>query len=193
MSIHLLEQQLQPGDIIFTSIANFLYRRVAQATGSKTSHVGIVFYDETRGWLVAESAVPTVRYSTLARFIARSDQGWAVVRRVRGGLSAEQVGLLRQQCDLRMGKLYHFGFHYASPRQFCSKFVYDCYRTAIGIEVGRLESFRSLLDSQPNTPLLFWRLWFFGRIPWTRLTVTPASQLICPTLETIIATDAAYQ
>jgi hypothetical protein len=59
MPQHPVEPSLKPGDILFTSIPNFLYRRVAQTTGSVTSHVGIAFYEQDAGWLVAESAVPT--------------------------------------------------------------------------------------------------------------------------------------
>ncbi|MCX7096831.1 MAG: YiiX/YebB-like N1pC/P60 family cysteine hydrolase [Methylococcales bacterium] len=185
MPKHPAEDLLKPGDILITRIPNFLYRRVADATGSLASHVGIAFYDPDQGWLVAESAVPRVRYSTLASFIARSEHGWLVVRRLHGGLSLGQVQALRAACDARMGKLYHLGFHYLSARQFCSKFVHEVYLSAIGVEVGKLETFQSLLSSQPDTPLWFWRLWFLGRIPWTRLTITPASQLRCGQLETI--------
>lgn len=180
-----VECLLQAGDILFTSIPNFLYRRVAQATGSLASHVGIAFHDPDAGWLVAESAVPIVKYTPLADFIARSDRGWLVVRRLRGGLSAAQVEALRRECDAHMGKLYHLGFHFFSSRQFCSKFVYEAYLAAVGIEIGTLESFRTLLNYQPGTPLTFWRLWFLGRIPWSRFTVTPASQISSDKLETI--------
>ena len=185
MQSHEVESLLEPGDILFTNIPNFLYRRVARVTGSPTSHVGIAFHDPKAGWLIAESAVPKVRYTPIANFISRSDQGWLVVRRLHGGLSPDQVESLRKACDARMGKLYHLGFHYLSARQFCSKFVYDAYLSALGVEVGHLESFRELLNSQPNTPLLFWRLWFLGRIPWARLTITPASQLRSDKLATV--------
>lgn len=185
MPVHHVENLLEPGDVLFTSIPNFLYRRVAKATGSKTSHVGIAFYDPRAGWLVAESAVPTVRYSPIADFISRSDNGWLVVRRISGGLTSDQVTSLRHECDKRMGGLYHLGFDYLSSRQFCSKFVYETYLAALGVEIGTLGSFRTLLNNLPDTPLIFWRLWFLGRIPWTRLTVTPASQLISDKLETI--------
>jgi Permuted papain-like amidase enzyme, YaeF/YiiX, C92 family len=185
MPQHPVEPLLKPGDILFTSIPNFLYRRVAQTTGSLTSHVGIAFYDQDTGWLVAESAVPTVRYVTLANFISRSDNGWLVVRRMGNGLSSNQIESLRKECDRLMGKLYHLGFHFLSSRQFCSKFVYETYLTALDVEVGTLESFEALLTSQPETPLWFWRLWFMGRIPWSRITVTPASQLRSDLLQTV--------
>jgi len=51
--------------------------------------------------------------------------------------------------------LYHPGFHYASSRQFCSKFVYETYWAALGVEIGTLESFQTILNSLPDTPLLF--------------------------------------
>ncbi len=191
MHTHPVESVLQPGDILFTSIPNFLYRRVARATGSQTSHVGIAFFDPKKGWLVAESAVPTVRYSTLANFIARSDNGWLVVRRLRGGLSGDQVQALRKQCDLRMGALYHLGFHFLSKRQFCSKFVYETYLAALGEEIGRLETFENLFNHLPNQPLIFWRIWFMGKIPWQRLTVTPASQIVSAKLDTIWKSPSA--
>jgi hypothetical protein len=196
MSVHRIESLLEPGDILFSSIPNFLYRRVAKATGSNASHVGIAFYDPHAGWLVSESAVPTVRYSSIADFISRSDKGWLVVRRMRGGLTSHQVISLRHECDKRMGGLYHLGFDYLSSRQFCSKFVYQTYAAALGVEIGALESFRTLLNNLPDTPLWFWRLWFLGRIPWMRLTVTPASQLISDRLETVWEThhsSSCYQ
>jgi Permuted papain-like amidase enzyme, YaeF/YiiX, C92 family len=189
MPVHHIESLLEPGDVLFTSIPNFLYRRVAKATGSRASHVGIAFHDPEAGWLVAESAVPTVRYSPIADFISRSDKGWLVVRRIRGGVASDQIMSLRHECDKRMGTLYHLGFHYRSSRQFCSKFVYETYLAALGVEIGTLESFRTLLSNLPDTPLMFWRLWFLGRIPWMRLTVTPVSQLISDRLETVWETQ----
>ncbi len=191
MPLHQVENLLESGDILFTSIPNFLYRRVAQVTRSPTSHVGIAFYDPDSGWLVAESAVPTVRYTPIANFISRSDKDWLVVRRIHGGLSADQVESLRKECNERLGTLYHLGFHFSSSRQFCSKFVYETYLAALDVKIGALESFQILLNSQPNTPLLFWRLWFLGKIPWTRLTVTPASQLRSDKLETIWESSTA--
>jgi len=187
MQRHHIESLLEPGDILFTSIPNFLYRRVANATGSRASHVGIVFWDQETGWSVAESAVPVVRYSSLADFISRSDNGWLVVRRVSGGLSANQVTLLRNECDKRMGRVYHLGFRYSSSRQFCSKFAYETFLSALGVQIGTVETFQDVFNRLPDdTQLWFWRVWFMGRIPWSRRTVTPASQLGSDKLQTIV-------
>jgi hypothetical protein len=177
---------LQSGDLVFIAVKNLLYRKVAQSTGSLASHVGILFNDPQKGWVVAESAVPIVRYTTLEKFLARSDRGWYAVRRVKGGLAPDQCQALRDACNGKLGILYHFGFRFESGRQFCSKLVYESYLAATGIKAGTLESFRQLLAARPHTSLGFWRLWFFGFIPWNRLTVTPASQMTCERFETVI-------
>lgn len=173
------------GDLIFSRIPNPVYRRIAEATGSETSHVGILFKDQDGRWLVAESKVPCVRYSTLENFIGRSAEGWHVVRRLHRPLTSDDITALRLECDKRMGALYHTGFRYASRRTFCSKLAHEVFRAALGINVGKLQTFAQLLQQRPGTALAFWKIWFFGRIPWSRITVTPASQLEDPGLRTI--------
>ena len=42
---------LKSGDIVFVARPSPLYRRVARATGSRASHVGIVFEDGQGGLL----------------------------------------------------------------------------------------------------------------------------------------------
>ena len=175
---------LLSGDIIFIAVGNRLFNKVSDATNCPANHVGIVFNDPERGWLVAESAVPLSRYTTLDKVIARSSGGWCEIRRLKTGLTEAQAKVLRAECDARMGIVYHTGFRYESPRMFCSKFVYDVYRSALGVEIGELETFSHLLDRNPEAGLAFWRVWFFGCIPWSRITVTPASQFESNILET---------
>ena len=181
---------LQDGDLIFIAIPNPLYRQVAEGTGSKASHVGIVLKNRDGDWMVAESTVPFSRYLPLEKFIRRSDKGWYCIRRLRDGFPMRQLEQLRHECDRRMGILYHPGFKFDSRRLFCSKFVYEVFRDTLKIEIGQLETFRALLDRQPETPLWFWRLWYFGRIPWSRRTVTPASQMETNLLRTVYESPA---
>ena len=185
--------QQRSGDIVFLAIPQLLYRCVAAATGSPASHVGIAFEEAGGKWLVAESTIPVVTYTPLDDFLAKTDRGWVAVRRLKGGLGEEQEGALRQACDLELGKYYHQGFRYDSPRQFCSKFVYDAYRSALGIEVGEIETFADLLARNPAGSKTFWRLWFFGFIPWHRKTVTPASLLRSEALEPVFSPESRWE
>ena len=167
---------LKSGDIVFIATPSPLYRRVARATGSKASHVGIVFADAQAGWVVAESAVPRSRYRPLEQFLGRSDDDWFVVRRLKQELTPDQVTALRAACDQRMGRWYHLGFKHESVRTY-SKFVHEVYREALGVDIGEVETFSELLRRNPQESLGFWKFWFFGLIPRQHKTVTPASQL----------------
>jgi len=179
------ESNLQIGDIVFIRIANFLYRRVAEATQSWTSHVGMIVERRDSEWVVAESAVPRSRYCSLSRFLKRSEAGQCSIKRLKTPLDAGAFERLQAGAARRMGKWYHLGFKLDSSRQFCSKFIYEVYQEAVGVKIGTLESFRELLGKNPHNPLLFWKVWFCGWIPWERQTITPASQYESELLETV--------
>lgn len=188
-----IEKLLQPGDLVFISVINPLFRHVAVVTKSKATHVGIAFHDELNGWMIAESTVPVAKFTPLDKFLARSQNSWVAVRRLRMGLSSEQLKQLRVACDVRMGTMYELGFRYDSPRLFCSKLAYDAYLEATGIEIGLLEPFSDLLKKYPDQALRFWQFWFFGHIPWSRQTVTPASQLHSDAVAVVyLGNDAAH-
>lgn len=176
---------VQPGDILFIAIPNPLFRHVSNATRCPATHVGIVLHDPVQGWVVAESAVPLSKITPLDQFVARSDAGWCAIRRPKIHLTAENLRALRSECDSRMGILYHPGFRYESSRLFCSKFVYDVNLNALGMRIGKVETFSELFARNPDAGLTFWRCWFLGRIPWKRLTVTPASQYESDLLKTV--------
>lgn len=57
----------------------------------------------------------------------------------------------------------------------------------------RVQTFADLLQQQPGVDLSFWKVWYFGNIPWERATVTPASVLQSPQLQILFdsATTAA--
>ena len=172
-----LTPQLQDGDLIFIRISNPIFRRVAETTDSWETHVGILFSGTNGTWQVAESTFPFSKFSPLDRFIARSEHGRFCVLRYREGLTPEEKLDLRLSAGLRMGIRYDLGFNYDSPRLYCSKFVRQVYQEATGYNVGRLETFQQLLDNNPRAPLGFWRVWYFGFIPWDRRCVTTTSQL----------------
>jgi hypothetical protein len=179
-------EQLQSGDLAFISVRSPFYRQVAATCGSWDSHVGIIFREPDGSLVVAESRVPLSSYTTLDRFLGRSAGGRYCIRRLRTGLTSAQVHRLRAEADRRMGKIYHLGFDFDSNRAFCSKLVFESFRDALGREIGQLETFQDLLRRNPAAPIGFWRLWFFGFIPWHRRTVTTTSQLQSPHLQTIL-------
>lgn len=178
---------LREGDIIFARMAFPLCWWVSKTTGAGWEpHAGILFRDRKGEWMVAQSDLPVSDCISLKKFLARSDDGHVLVRRLRGGLSPEQTRRLRAAADSRMDKPYHFGFDYDDPRRtYCSKFVYDSFIEATGRRLGRVVTFRELLTANPDAPMGFWRIWFLGRIPWERRCLTTTSVMQSANLVTV--------
>lgn len=173
------------GDLIFLDIPNFLFRKVAEGSGSWTSHVGIVFKDPIGNWIVAESSVPLSKKVPLCKFLEKSSKYLFEVKRLNRPLESSEIAELLSKANAMLGIYYDLGFDFDSERLFCSKFVYLAYQS-IGIKVGDIQTFRQLFEANPNLSLTFWKFWFFGSIPWDHRTVTPASQLNDSKFQTIL-------
>lgn len=174
------------GDLVFIRVPIRPFREVAAATGSWTNHVGIVVGTDDDGEaLIGESTFPFSRTTKLSRFIARSEGGRVAVARLVDEPTDEQKNAIVDAARRRTGVFYDTGFNLSSSRQFCSRYVREVLREATGTEVGEVETFAQLLARRPGTGVGFWRLWYFGSIPWHRETVTPASVLASPALRLV--------
>ena len=172
--------------MIFIACGAELFRRVAAATGCWANHVGLAFKNASGHWMVHESAIPLARRTPLALYLARGGRRQVVVARPRQALTPDQVSALRAASLERLGRYYDFGFNFDGRGQFCSKYVQECYLEATGQPLGQLQTFADLLAAQPHHPLGPWKLWFLGRIPWHRRTVSPASLLDSPKLQPVV-------
>jgi hypothetical protein len=178
-----LRPQLKEGDLIFTEIDNFLYRRVARVSGGWTSHVGVVFEEKGYGWTVYESRPPKVTRTPFCKFVTRSPGRFALSRWNHSEeLDAATIQKMKKIGMGQMKRPYDLWFNYDSRKTtFCSKFVDSIYQGATGERVGTLETLKDLLSNIEETPfglkdLKFWRYWFFGKIPWEQRTLSPQSQ-----------------
>jgi uncharacterized protein YycO len=185
MQLDDLARDLQIGDIVFIRVANFLYRRVAEATNSWTSHVGMIHSERNGVWQVAESTVPFSKLTRLDKFIKRTESHKLSVKRLVDQLTADDRKKLQSAAEKRLGKLYHLGFNHDSEKMYCSKFVYEVYKEALGVEIGEIETFKALISKRPDLSQTFWKIWFFGNIPWQRRTLSPGSQYSSDLLTTV--------
>ncbi|WP_371142569.1 YebB family permuted papain-like enzyme [Burkholderia cepacia] len=181
------------GDIVFIRVTVRPFLEVANATRSWTNHVGIVVGERDGEPLVAESTFPLSRVTTMSRFLARSDRGACVIARLKQPLDAEQRRRFVDAAMRRTGVVYDTGFNLASRRQFCSRFVREVVRDATQIVLGDVETFDTLLCRNPDHPLGFWKIWYFGRIPWRRRTVTPASLMESDALRVVADTRGCVE
>ena len=180
-----LGRSLQVGDIVFTRIGAYPFRKVAEATGTWTNHVGIVLDVSGPEPTIGESRFPFSGSTTLSRFVARSAGSHVAVMRLPVPLTEAQQAAIVDAANQRHHVFYDTGFDARSHRQFCSRYVREVLQQGAGIEVGRVETFQQLLANAPQADVGFWRAWYFGSIPWQRETVTPASVLHTPGLQTI--------
>lgn len=180
-----IAQEIQVGDIVFTREPYMLLREVARAGGSWMNHVGIVVDTSGAEPVVAESKVPRARLTPLSRFVHRSAAGYVAVLRLRQPLDATQQAAMVSAARARMGRWYDLGFDLYSSRQFCSKLVFESLLEATGTPVAEPSTFAQLLQSNPAVPLGFWKIWYFGEIPWQRVTLTPAALYHSPNLRTV--------
>lgn len=176
---------LAVGDLVFIRVPYKPFREVATATGSWTNHVGVVVSTEGGRVQMAESTLPLSRTTSLDRFVQRSEGGRVAVRRLAEPLTPQQAGRVAAAAQARLGVRYDTGFDLHSGGQFCSRFVHEVLRDATGHDVGEVQTFAQLLNERPGTGLGFWRVWYFGRIPWQRETVTPASVMQSPLLQAV--------
>lgn len=172
-----LAKQLNVGDVVFIHVMPYPFEKVSSTTNSWVNHVGIVVDVAGSDPVIAESTFPFSRTTTLSKFIARSQHGRVAVGRLGTPLTEDQRLAVWKASQSRMGIHYDTGFDLNSRGQFCSRFVREVLAESTGVEVGEVETFKSLLTSNPDTDLTFWKVWYFGYIPWSRQTVTPASLL----------------
>lgn len=199
----LAERMAREGDLVFTEIAGnpigeFVYGHVADLTSSWSSHVGIVVVEDGE-LLVAQSTLSTFdstsRKTPLCEFLGHSREGRFTLRRLPRTLGSSEIAALHEAIDARMGIPYDLGFDLDRPdRSYCSRFVWEIYREALGIDVGYPQTLREIVDARkaadPSFDDTIIRLWFLSpAVPWCRRMVTPASQLVDPGLETVVATD----
>lgn len=185
IKMHSLAQQLEVGDIIFIQVKPYPFQKVASTTNSWVNHVGIVVDTAGNEPIVAESTFPFSKQTLLNKFVARSRDGRVAVSRFDHSLTTTEKESILRTSNKRLGILYDTGFNLHSNGEFCSRFVREVINESTGVSIGEVETFRIILDKTPKADLAFWRIWFFGHIPWSRETVTPASLYRSPILKII--------
>ncbi len=185
VSVSALASDMKVGDVVFIRVSAKPFREVADATNSWTNHVGVVVDTSGAEPVLGESKFPLSRRTPLSEFVVRSAGGRVSVARLRAELTPQQRLQVAASADKRAGIWYDTGFNLHSRRQFCSRYVREVLIEATGTSVGEVETFSHLLADNPNAHVGFWRVWYFGSIPWDRETVTPASLLRSPELRVV--------
>ncbi len=178
-----LAATMRVGDLVFIRIRFRPFTAIASATNTWTNHVGIVVELDDGGPIIAESRVPLSCRTPLKAYVRRSQNGRVAVLRLSRQLTQEESEGVRAAAHVRLGRLYDTGFNLDSRRQFCSKFVREVLNEACGTSLGEVSTLGALFARRPDANLRLWKLWYFGRVPWMRRTITPASLYADPALQ----------
>jgi hypothetical protein len=134
----------QNGDIIFQTSRSGQSKAIQLASGSKYSHMGIIYEDA--GALFVYEAVQPVKMTTLDRWIDRGEGAHYVVKRLKDSkrlLTPENIKRLKSTGEKFKGKDYDIYFEWSDDRIYCSELVWKMYKEALDIEIGKLQALQT--------------------------------------------------
>jgi len=179
------DYQPRDGDIIFQISTSEVGRAVQRVTGSKYSHMGIVFI--LGGQPQVYEGVGPVKQTPLAEWIARGDQHHYIVKRLHNSnvvLDTSGLSKMLKVGETFQGRDYDYCFEWSDERFYCSELVWKIYQRALGIEVGELQHIRQFDLGHPEVQALISR-----RCPDLEAradtVISPAAIFAAPNLVTV--------
>lgn len=165
----------QNGDIIFQTSTSGQSKAIQIATGSKYSHMGIIYKQENDFYVY--EAIQPVKLTPLTDWIKRGENGHYVVKRIKKSenlLTPETLTKMKQIGEKYAGKDYDLYFEWSDSRIYCSELVWKIYKEAIGLEIGELEKLSDfdLTDKAVKQKL---KERYGDNIPKDELVISPAS------------------
>lgn len=141
---------IQEGDILFQTSRSSQSLAIQRATDSPFSHMGVVLFQDGKPFVF--EAVATVRYTPLAKWIARGKDGHFVVKRLSNAsilLTPDKVARLHSVAHTFQGKPYDLTFEWSDQRFYCSELVWKLYQRSLGIEIGQRQRLRDFKLDDP--------------------------------------------
>ena len=133
--------QPQNGDIIFQTSLSTQSEAIQRATGSKYSHMGIVYVLDGEPFVF--EAVSRVRSTPLEEWIRRGEGGHCVVKRLKDAEILITPEAMRSMLEIGRGfegKRYDLKFEWSDDRMYCSELVWKIFKRALNVEIGPLET-----------------------------------------------------
>jgi len=176
---------LMDGDIIFHESRSDQAKAIKLATGSRYTHVGIIFRDG--GKLRVLEAVQPVSVTSLERFVRRSVGGHFVVKRLaerERHLTPAVIAEMKRLGRGYLGKNYDYHFGWDDSRIYCTELVWKLYKRTTGLEVGRLQRLGEFSLSHPFVQNIMRRR-YGNRVPLNEPVISPSSMFDSGLLVTV--------
>jgi hypothetical protein len=183
---YLLKNEILDGDIIFQTSTSGQSKAIQVATGSKYSHMGII-YKEGNDIYVYEAVQP-VKLTPIKEWISRGEDSHYVLKRLKNSeklLTPQTLTRMKQVGEKFAGKDYDLYFEWSDSRIYCSELVWKIYKEAVGLEIGELEK---LSDFNLTDKAVMQKLTerYGDNIPKDELVISPASMFNSDQLITIL-------
>lgn len=180
-----IEQKVSNGDIIFQTSKSGQSKAIQLATGSKYSHMGIIY--ENEGEFFVYEAVQPVKLTPLAEWINRGENGRYVIKRLKNSdqvLTSSTLTKMKQIGEQFKGKSYDIYFEWSDDKIYCSELVWKIYKETTGIEIGKPEQL-SDFDLSSDIVKAKMKERYGENIPMDEKVISPAAMFNSDKLITI--------
>lgn len=167
--------ELQDGDIVFQETGSSQGKAVKAATGSRWTHVGMVFFKNGKPMVI--EAVQPVRITPLSSFIARSPSSFYAMRLKDSNkhINTNTIAKANSYCNNQLGKNYDLQFRWSDDKIYCSELVWKIYKEAAGIELCKPRRFKDYNLSHPTVErIIVQRYGSVSNLPLNELVVAPS-------------------
>jgi hypothetical protein len=144
--------------------------------------MGLILIRDGAPYVFEASA--TVRYTPLAKWVARGRDGAYVLERLKSPLSQQQVEKLAAIARTFEGRPYDLTFEWSDTRIYCSELVWKIYDRALGIDIGKLQRLGDfdLSDAAVRAKI---KERYGEAIPLGEPVISPASMYESPLLQVV--------
>jgi uncharacterized protein YycO len=176
---------IQNGDIIFHTSESRQSQAIQLATGSKYSHMGILYEDQ--GKYFVYEAVQPVKLTPLAEWKKRGENGHYVIKRLKNAeevISPAVLSTMKEVGQQYLGKSYDIYFNWSDEKIYCSELVWKIYKEAAGIEIGSLEKLSDFVLSNDYVQSIM-KERYGNNVPLDEKVISPAAMFNSSLLVTV--------
>jgi uncharacterized protein YycO len=167
------------GDIIFHTSRSAQSLAVQKATGSRYSHMGLIFLRQGRPFVL--EAVNPVKYTPLDEWQARGKDGRYVIKRLAQPLATADMARVRHEAEKFLGRPYDLTFEWSDKRIYCSELVWKAYFRAAGLRIGKTQELRAFRLDDPAVAQKM-RERYGKRVPLAETVIAPVAVFDSPLL-----------
>jgi len=179
----------QNGDIIFQTSRSAQSLAIQHATGSKYSHMGIIYIKN--GVPVVFEAIEPVRMTPLDEWIRRGVNSAYVVKRIIGAdtvLTPDTLKVMMKTGEAFIGKHYDMLFEWSDDKIYCSELVWKIYKRSMNLEIGKLQKLSDFNLTDPVVQAII-KNRFGSKLPEDELVISPAAMFDSEVLITVAVSE----